>query len=83
MNIKDRHKYYLDRVSHWMTKINDLQKVCSHEDVTAEYKANTGNWCEADDSYWVAVKCNDCGCYFTVNSEDKDGYRYWGSRVKK
>ena len=83
MGIKEQHKYYLDRLGYWRAKINDLQKVCPHEDVTAEYKANTGNWCEVDDSYWVSVECNDCGSYFTVDIEDKEGYHYWGSRVKK
>lgn len=77
MCIKEQYEYYLDRVNHWKTKIDALQSVCTHKDVTAEYKANTGNWCDADDSYWVAVKCNDCGSHFTVDSEDKDGYRYW------
>lgn len=83
MNIKEQTVYYLDRLSYWKAKINDIQKVCPHEDVTAEYRANTGNWDAGDDSYWVDVKCNDCGSHFTVYNEDKDGYHYWGARVKK
>lgn len=42
-------------------EIRDLQKKCGHKNFTTKKGANTGNWCEEDNIYWVDVRCSDCG----------------------
>lgn len=38
-----------------------LQAKCRHRNAVAEYRGDTGNWCEADDRYWIDFHCYDCG----------------------
>lgn len=45
-----------------------LQAKCRHIHAVAEHKSDTGNWCEADDRYWINFRCYDCG---HVWSEDQ------------
>lgn len=53
-----------------------LQNECTHENFTGKYGANTGNWCEQDDTYWITCKCPDCEKNWTVyDEEDKEEYR--------
>lgn len=41
--------------------LDKIRKECPHDNATGTYNGNTGNWCEADDYYWVVVDCPDCG----------------------
>jgi hypothetical protein len=41
-----------------------LQKTCSHVYATYEPRANTGNWCAADDQYWYDLHCYECGLHW-------------------
>ena len=45
-------------------KIN-LQNECEHPNVTKTAKADTGNFCPQDDSYWYEFRCPDCGKFWT------------------
>lgn len=81
--IKDQVDYYRSRILYWNNMLEGVRETCPHENVDAKYDANTGNWCEQDNAYWVTVSCRDCGKWFTVDSnEDKEGYKYWGGKVK-
>lgn len=42
-------------------KVADLQEACTHEGLVKVPKANTGNWCKDDDSYWYECACPVCG----------------------
>ena len=42
-----------------------LRTQCPHADVKRTPKSDTGNWCAADDRYWVACECLDCGKHWT------------------
>jgi hypothetical protein len=42
----------------------ELQLECKHPFATKTAKADTGNWCKADDSYWYEFKCPDCGKFW-------------------
>jgi hypothetical protein len=65
-----------DQINLRYKKIQELQNSCPHEDVQGEYKANTGNWCKDDDSYWIEAKCWDCGKRWNIDSKDQpDLYR--------
>lgn len=63
-------------------KINELyakkiaiQSACEHKNVIGEYKGDTGNWCQQDDSYWISADCLDCGYHIYADSErDKELY---------
>lgn len=47
-------------------KIN-MQNECEHPNVTKTAKADTGNWCPQDDSYWYEFRCPDCSKFWTEN----------------
>lgn len=62
--------------------IEELRNECEHIEAIACFKSDTGNWCKADDSYWIEVDCPCCGmryCFDSVN--DKEQYDSWVSRV--
>lgn len=42
-----------------------LRTNCPHEAVKRMAKSDTGNWCAADDRYWTACECLDCGKHWT------------------
>lgn len=59
-----------------------LRAECAHENYTAKYGGNTGNWSESDDSYWVDFHCPECGWSKTEYSELTGGGRnpyYYGN----
>jgi hypothetical protein len=42
-----------------------LRTQCPHENAERTAKSDTGNWCAADDRYWTACECLDCGKHWT------------------
>lgn len=64
---KQIHQKYLnarEEIAHWNKIIDNIQASCTHPMATKEAKADTGNWCPADDSYWYEYKCPDCGRFW-------------------
>jgi hypothetical protein len=61
MNIRSEKENLTKQISELQKQLQNLQEICSHEIVEGEYKANTGNWCSDDDSYWISATCLDCG----------------------
>lgn len=49
------------KIIKWRTKLKDLQDACPHTDAVKVNKADTGNWCPQDDSYWKECSCPTCG----------------------
>jgi len=47
-------------------ELNKHQAKCKHLKKTSEHGANTGNYCEMDDSYWVNHTCPTCLKRWTV-----------------
>jgi hypothetical protein len=46
-------------------QLRDLQTLCPHPRVEKIARADTGNWCKSDDSYWYDCKCPDCDKQWT------------------
>jgi hypothetical protein len=59
--IRSNTNYLENRIAEYRKKVQEWQSRCKHDLVEGEYKANTGNWCAQDDSYWITAKCLDCG----------------------
>lgn len=55
------------------SQIDRIRLSCKHPNIEFENKSNTGNWCDADDSYWISIDCLDCGAKITFDS-DQVGY---------
>ena len=65
------------------TELAWLQQSCTHPNATGKYKANTGNWCEVDDSYWIDAVCPDCKKHWHIDSDThKQEYREFPKRCK-
>lgn len=64
-----------NRIKGLQTQLQFIQDNCEHGNIAYKYKSNTGNYCPSDDSYWVDIKCLDCGCRKTYYDDDKEGYR--------
>ena len=67
-------------------KIEDIQAECQHIDHLYKPGADTGNWCKQDDSYWMNVRCLDCGK--RIHFSDQMAYFPWakgkrGTKVKE
>jgi len=56
-------------------ELRDHQEKCKHSRGTYKYDANTGNWCEGDDKYWISCHCSVCGKRWRAYSHD-DGDEY-------
>jgi len=55
-----------------------IQDSCPHTNKRGEYKANTGNWSQSDDSYWIDVNCDDCGKWWLIDSDQPDYSQFDG-----
>ncbi|MNF00101.1 hypothetical protein D3C80_1988690 [compost metagenome] len=64
------------KISKLQLELKEIQDNCAHENVKGVYKANTGNWCQYDDSYWIDATCLDCDKRLHIDSEkERDLYR--------
>lgn len=52
-------------IKHLYAQREALRDACKHNDTISTYKSDTGNWCRADDRYWIDHKCYDCGKQWT------------------
>ena len=76
--IRQQRLYFEGRMHYWYSKVKALEEVCPHSNVDVKLKGDSGNWCPAEDSYWVEVDCLDCGFRGSYDSKDSpDLYRYW------
>lgn len=81
--IKENIDFLNNRIREYQYKIAKWQGICTHEDAFGMYKANTGNWCKLDDSYWIELKCETCGERFHFDSQDNpEEYRKY-SKTKR
>lgn len=62
-------------------KVGDLQKACPHDHALVKLDSDTGNWSSSFDSYWVEVRCPECGEFLNYDSElNTEKYMYWSRR---
>lgn len=54
-----RLKLVRQRIDEKIKFIQDVE--CTHPKVIVVHRADTGNWCKADDRYWTENTCQDCG----------------------
>jgi hypothetical protein len=47
-----------DDIEHKIRKYQNV--ICKHLSVDRKPKANTGNWDQCDDRYWMECRCQDC-----------------------
>jgi hypothetical protein len=71
MSIVTRIKRAQDKISKGFAELKAVQDECSHPDLEGVYGSNTGNWCSADDSYWIDLKCPTCGKTWSVDGDDE------------
>ena len=45
-------------------QLTTLQQTCTHVYTTYQPRADTGNWCAADDQYWTDLHCYECGLHW-------------------
>ena len=72
-----------ERIRHTQECIRRIQDTeCVHVGLTGKYRANTGNYCPEDDSYWVEFKCPRCDKQWTEEQSEvrlgmtKDGHSF-------
>jgi len=51
-------------------KLKELREKCPHENLKYKLCGDTGNWCKADDSYWIEWRCDDCEARWSTNQDD-------------
>lgn len=76
MKIETRYKRITKKMGELAFALKNLQEECEHPNAVGTYDSNTGNWCPADDHYWLECKCPDCGKYWRIDSKDQE-YRFW------
>lgn len=59
-----------DRRNRIDQQIGKIRATCKHPNVDMKYGSNTGNWSHTDDSYWIDVKCHDCGHQLRIYDDD-------------
>lgn len=65
-------------------ELEALREECPHDNKAGEYKSDTGNLCEYDDSYWIQGVCLDCGKRFHIDSKkDPQGYKTFFDNATK
>jgi len=80
MNFKAEYDEVQKSLAKQHVKLKVLQEECPHEDLYGKYESNTGNWCSSDDSYWLHLKCNDCGKIWCI---DADQLEYRTTKFKE
>lgn len=64
--VKNR-KISLDkRLDKVLLEISQLQEDCQHENAKHTNRSDTGNYCKADDSFWIEHKCSNCDKFWTT-----------------
>lgn len=60
--VVEQRERYENEIKRLHTALFNLQTTgCEHPFATRVNKSDTGNWCKADDRYWVECACPDCG----------------------
>lgn len=67
--IKRRADTIKSNIEKWNNALEELQDSCKHENASHIDKADTGNWCTSDDSYWTVHHCTDCGKHWTTDQD--------------
>jgi sugar-specific transcriptional regulator TrmB len=49
------------KISNAVNEVTKLREECLHPNKTSVPKSDTGNYCKADDRYWVEHHCPNCG----------------------
>ncbi|MFI3218334.1 MAG: hypothetical protein QX189_04365 [Methylococcales bacterium] len=77
---KVQDKY--DLIQSLWAEIKVIQGNCAHVGLIGKFRADTGNYCKSDDSYWVEFQCLDCGKQWTEDQAEvssrysKEGISY-------
>lgn len=56
-------------VKEMLGKVEILQDICTHPNVTKISKSNTGNYDPHGDKYWKECRCPDCDKYWREDDE--------------
>lgn len=64
-----------------LAEVAALRTECKHPNLEGKYEADTGNYCELDDSYWINLFCPTCGKRWQSDSETPE-YRMYGREIK-
>lgn len=76
----DAFKEQIRHAQECIKRIQDTE--CKHAGLTGKYRANTGNYCPEDDSYWVEFSCPTCDKHWTEEQSEcrfgksKDGHSF-------
>ncbi|TAJ97139.1 MAG: hypothetical protein EPO10_28835 [Reyranella sp.] len=54
-----------EKMSAILKEQSELQKACSHPNVTKDHKSNAGNYDPSSDAYWTDFRCPDCHKFWT------------------
>lgn len=73
--IKENVEHLMSKVKEYQERIAKHQEQCKHEVVNGEYRADTGNWCKEDDSYWISAVCLDCQKHIYATSDTEEYYK--------
>lgn len=73
--IKENVEHLMNKIEDYQMRISKHQDNCKHEVVKGEYKADTGNWCKEDDSYWISAVCLDCQKHIYAPSGTDEYYK--------
>lgn len=66
----------LDSIRISESQLKEIRDECEHENFESNNLSNTGNYDPSCDSYWVDVKCLDCGKTMSFDYDnDKEDYR--------
>lgn len=82
MTIKEKVQRIHSMRNRLTLELQTIQENCPHADMQGKYKADTGNWCSSDDSYWIDAECLDCGKRFHIDSKGP-GYRQFKGKIIK
>lgn len=61
-------------------ELGELQLLCTHPDVTKQYRGDTGNYDPSQDSYWINWHCPDCDKRWTT-PQDRENLLKPGRKI--
>ena len=72
---------YQEKIAKLQKQIEEEQQKCKHDNITGKYGSDIGNWDRSEDSYWLDVKCLECGLRWHYTSDEIE-YNSLSKKIK-
>ena len=78
--IQRKYTTIMNKKAKLSIQLSELQELCTHPDITKQYRGDTGNYDPSQDSYWINWHCPDCDKRWTT-PQDRENLLKPGRKI--